>query len=149
MATINKTIQHEDSRRINRYMKWTKFFLFIVVFFFVWTMFVVISIYFLEMGYRWSLLSINEWIYLGWGVIGFCLCLELIFYGHYRSVVPKEVLFDTPEHKFFQRKHKYEFTQPKGAKGGIFTRTVVKIDDHTEVNIRIQMISPKDLWKNK
>ena len=144
-----KTFEDKDIILGNRYRKWSKAILLIAVIYFIWTVFVIISIYFLEMGYRWALLSIVEWIYLGCFLIGFFIALELIFFIHYRSAKKIRWEEEKPQPLFYKGKRLHIYTHPEGSKGGIFSKTHVKIDENNILNLRTQMILPDGLWGKK
>ena len=149
MSDIKTREKDDDIKLRNRYRKWSKAILLIAIIYFIWTSFVIISIYFLEMGYRWSFLSIGEWIYVGCFLIGFFIVLELIFYGHYHSTKKGKLEEEKPKPLFHKDKRLHMYTFPERAKGGIFSKTHIKIDENNIVNFRVQMVPPKELWGKK
>ena len=52
-----------------------------------------------------------------------------------------------PKPTFYKGKRLYVFTYPQGAKGGVFARTFIDIDDKTVINLRCQIIKPQEIWK--
>jgi len=52
-----------------------------------------------------------------------------------------------PKPVFYKGKRLYTFTYPEGARGGVFSKTIIEIDDKTAVNIRCQVIRPQQIWK--
>jgi hypothetical protein len=129
-----------------RYLKLSKFFLLIFALLLIWMVFVLGSIYFLDMGYRWLALSPEEWIYTFIGLLGFFIILEIIFVLHYTLAKRPKVEPEQPEPVYQQGKQRIEFTYPHHIHGGIFSKTYITIDDNTILNLRTLMIAAKDLW---
>jgi hypothetical protein len=140
----------EELRRVeHRYLKQLEVSVFMVILCCLWVGFVIISTYYLGMGYRWSLLSLEEWIYVGCFVIGFFLVIELVVYAHYRSLTKGERKREKPTLVFFQGKRVHVFTYPVHAKGGIFSKTYIPLGNDTLVQVRTQMVPPRELWSKK
>ncbi|MCX6664935.1 MAG: hypothetical protein NT038_02575 [Euryarchaeota archaeon] len=138
-----KTIEH-------RYLIQLKISLLLIILYGSWTAFVAMSIYYLKMGYRWSVLSIDEWMYIGCFMIGFFIVIELIIYFNYRSQKKttkwKEEKIST---QFFKGKQLYVYTYPLQAKGGIFSKTYIPLSDHMVLQIRTQMSPAEQMWPMK
>jgi hypothetical protein len=54
-----------------------------------------------------------------------------------------------PTQLSYKGKRLHVYTYPPGVKGGIFSKTHIKIDGDTILNVRIQMIPPQELWGKK
>ena len=50
---------------------------------------------------------------------------------------------------YYKGKKLHAYTFPVDSKGGIFSKTHIKIDENNILNLRIQMIPPKELWERK
>jgi hypothetical protein len=50
---------------------------------------------------------------------------------------------------YIQGKQVHNYTVPLDAKGGIFSKTFILIDEDSILNVRYQMIPSDDLWGNK
>jgi hypothetical protein len=51
--------------------------------------------------------------------------------------------------QFIKGKRVHNFTIPTGAKGGIFSKTYIKIDDYSVLDLRYQITPPYELWGKK
>ena len=149
MAEIKTYEINRDIILKDRYLKWSKVILLIAMIYFVWTIIVVISIYFLEMGYRWSILSMDEWMYTGCFILGFFIMLELILFSHYYSAKKKRLEKEKLKPLYHKGKRVHIYTNPDDIKGGIFSKTYVPIDENNTLRLRTQMIPPEHLWKKK
>ena len=130
----------------NRYKKWSKVFFVVALLYFIWAFVVVMGVYFFELGYRWSLLSINEWIYLGIGIFALFIVLEVIFLIHHTMAQKQQRAPGQPASLYYKGRRLHIFTYPAGSKGGIYSKTHIKIDDDNIVNVRVQMVPPANLW---
>ena len=133
-----------------RYLIQLKISLLLVILYCAWTAFVAFSIYYLNMGYRWSVLSIDEWMYIGCFMIGFFIVIELLLYFNYLSQ-KKTTIWDEEKisTQFFKGKQLYVYTYPLHAKGGIFSKTYIPLSDHMVLQIRTQMIPAEQMWLKK
>ncbi|HHE65661.1 MAG TPA: hypothetical protein ENL09_06530 [Bacteroidetes bacterium] len=107
---------------------------------------VILIVYYFGIGYKWiQALQISLPIALLIGIIIYAIFIVIILslYASYRSAKKKVV-----ESKALGNGEKplYVYTCPEGARGGIFSRTIIKIDNNAEVNIRYQMVKPEELW---
>jgi hypothetical protein len=46
----------------------------------------------------------------------------------------------------FEGKKIHVYTIPEGSKGGIYSKTYIKIDEENILNLRYQMIRPEEIW---
>lgn len=136
-----------DKEKIqHRYLRITKLFFLLISIYLLWISVILIGTYFLQLEYKWAVLTIEQWIlsaiFLICIVIGFEFIILLIYF-----ISKKRHL--TPKHKkvkFIQGKKVYSYTLPITAKGGIFSKTYIMIDEKRVLNLRYQMIPPQDLW---
>lgn len=52
-----------------------------------------------------------------------------------------------PKPVLYKGKKLYTFTYPEGARGGVFSKTIIDIDDQITINLRYQVLKPQDIWK--
>ncbi len=135
---------HEEKQK-NKLLKATKIFFIITVLYSCWIALVVIGTYFLRLGYNWAGLSLEQWILSAIVLIGLILIIEIILLFNY--LLPR-MKRQRPEKQkeFIQGKRVFRYTIPAEAKGGLFSKTYVLIDENRVLNLRYQMIPPSDLW---
>jgi hypothetical protein len=148
MLEIEELSKVEDKLKV-RYSTLSKLFAVIAILFIIWVFVVLLGIYLLGQGYNWALLSLDNWIYVLCVLIGFFVVLEIIFYLHYNGVSKKRLEAEKPEPEFTQGKRLYVYTHPKGAEGGIYSKTYIKIDENNVLRLRALIIPPQELWGAK
>lgn len=131
------------------YSKWSKIFLVITVLFIIWVILIALRIYLFELDYNWALLSLNNWVYACCLLIGFFIILEVFFYLHYNIARDKRLIQEKPKPQFYRSKRLYHYTHPKGAEGGIYSKTYIKIDENSVLRLRALMVPPGALWGKK
>jgi hypothetical protein len=139
----------EDQQK-QRMMKATKFFFLFTVLFTLWVAIVIMGVYFLELGSKWAILSMEQWILSAIALISIAIILEILLLLQY-MLSRRRILTDlepkTQKHvEYVQGKQVHIFTVPLDAKGGIFSKTYILLDNERVLNIRYQMIPPNDLW---
>ena len=132
-----------------RYSTLSKLFAVLAVLFIVWIVVIILGIYLLEQGYNWALLPLDSWIYLFCALIGFFVILEIIFYLRYNFAIKRRLVAEKSEPEFAQGKRLYVYTHPKGAEGGIYSKTYIKIDENGMLRLRDLMVPPQELWGKK
>ena len=148
MLEIEELSKVEDKLKV-RYSTLSKLFAVIAILFIIWVFVVLLGIYLLGQGYNWALLSLEGWIYVLCALIGFFIVLEIIFYLHYNGVKKRRLDAEKPEPEFTQGKRLYVYTHPKGAEGGIYSKTYIKIDETSVLRLRTLMVPPQELWNKK
>jgi len=148
MLEIEEISKVEDKLKA-RYSTLSKVFVAISILFIIWVFVVLLGIYLLGQGYNWALLSLDNWVYVLCALLGFFIVLEIIFYLHYNSVSKKRLDVEKPELEFTQGKRLYVYTHPKGAEGGIYSKTYIKIDENNVLRLRTLMIPPQEIWIKK
>jgi hypothetical protein len=98
---------------------------------------------------NWAGLTMNQWILTSIVLFCFFLILEIIFILNHFTTKKKQFEQDKPKPLLYKGKRLHKFTVPKGSKGGIFSKTFIKIDDQNILYLRYQMIQPNDIWGNK
>jgi hypothetical protein len=151
-----------DARMRARYRRIAMVFLVIAIVFTVWTMVVVVSIFMLQVGGGWTILTPTEWVLANIVVVAVFLVLDALIYVRYRAktrsmeppAVKERRLWrgrkeKTPAPELIHGREVYTVTLPPGAQGGIFSKTFVPIDDNRVLQLRYQMIPPMSLWPSQ
>ena len=137
-----------------RYSRLSKIFLIITVLFIIWVVIIALRIYLFELSYNWALLSLNNWVYVCCFLIGFFIILDVLFYFHYNVArnkgliqeKDKRLIQEKPKLQFYRGKRLYLYTHPKGAEGGIYSKTYIKIDENSVLRLRTLIVPPEALW---
>jgi hypothetical protein len=140
----------DEEKLKNRYLKASKLLFLFTVMYSLWIALVIMGVYFLQLGNKWAVFTIGQWILSAIILISVIIGLEIIFLLH-NTLSRKKHLhpeqFQQPV--YLQGKQVNSYTIPEGAKGGIFSKTFIMIDETRVLNLRYQMIPPNDLWKQK
>lgn len=75
------------------------------------------------------------------------IILIIVIHISFRRKIENLKMAMKPKPIIYKGKKLYTFTYPEGARGGIFSKTIIEIDDSTAVNVRCQVIKPEDLWR--
>jgi hypothetical protein len=145
MAAIDPAIRKEKLKQ--QYLKVSKIFLLIALIYSLWIAIVVIGVYSLSYEPKWAAFTIQQWMLSAIILLSILLILEIIFILHYLSSMRiKSKRESTQEQTYLQGKQVHNITIPNGAKGGIFSKTYILIDENRVLQLRYQMIPPHDLW---
>jgi hypothetical protein len=144
-----KVVRDEDRLKV-RYLKILKIIVLLAIIYFFWTVFHIISVYLLGFGSKWAAFTMDQWILSSIIFFSICIGLVLLFVLHHYIIKKRRIESEKPKPIFYKGKRLYTYTQPDRSKGGIFSKTFVKIDDGTALVLRFQMIPPINLWgKNR
>jgi hypothetical protein len=115
----------------------------------LWISLVIIGVYSLGLNNNWAGLTIDQWLYVGIGLISLFIIITIIL--NFLPIITMKLKAPKEKRKptFYHGKRVHEFTFPIESKGGVYSRTYINIDDKNLVNFRYQMIHPEDLWKPK
>jgi hypothetical protein len=91
----------------------------------------------------------DQWILSSIILYSIFIGLVLLFVLHYFIVKKRQIEREKPKPLFFKGKRLHTYTLPDNSKGGIFSKTFVKIDNDSILSLRYQMIQPRDLWSKK
>jgi hypothetical protein len=144
MPTVENE-RYEDKLKV-RYLKISKIIILLAVIYLIWTVFHIISVYFLGFGNKWAALTMDQWIISSIILFSICIGLVLLFILHYYIIKKIRIEREKPKPIFYKGKRLYIHTLPDGSKGGIFSKTFVKIDEDKILSLRFQMIPPINLW---
>lgn len=139
-----------EEKQKHRLLRVTKIFFLITILYSCWIILVVLGTYFLKLGYNWAGLTLEQWILSAIVLIGLILAIEIIVLLRYLLPRIKRLRPEKTKRKeYIQDKRVYRYTIPQDAKGGIFSKTYVLIDEDRVLSLRYQMIPPNDLWGQK
>jgi len=148
MITAEPIWDEEKLKR--RYLKASKLLFLFTVLYSLWIALVIMGVYFLQLGNKWAVLTLEQWILSAILLLGVVIGLEIIFILHNALLRKKQVQAEQPQQPvYLQGKQVNSYTIPAGAKGGIFSKTFIMIDEARVLNLRYQMIPPNDLWGQK
>lgn len=144
MPTVE--VERDEDKLKVRYLKITKIIILLAVIYLIWTVFHIISVYFLGLGNKWAALTMDQWILSSIIFFSICIGLVLLFVLHHYIIKKRRIESEKPKPAFYKGKRLYIHTLPDRSKGGIFSKTFVKIDEDTILSLRFQMIPPINLW---
>ena len=147
MPTVEQ--QRDEDKLKFRYSKVSKIILLITIIYTLWVSSLIIGVYYLGIGYKVAVLTMDQWIISSIVIFTFFLVLELIFLLHHYNTKKKRIESEKPKPMLIKGKRLHIYTIPEGSKGGIFSKTYVKIDENNVLNLRYQMILPNELWGKK
>jgi hypothetical protein len=140
----------DEEKLKQRLLKASKFFLLFTMIYSLWIVLIIIGTYFLQLGNKWAALTVEQWILSAIALISVVIALEVILLLQYTLLRKKQLQPEKQkQHVFLQGKHVHSYTLPIDAKGGIFSKTYILIDENRVLNLRYQMIPPNDLWGQK
>lgn len=148
MFEIRESQKAEDELRV-RYSILSKIFLVVAILFIIWVVLVALGIIVFELGPTWALLTLDNWIYAWCILTGFFVVLEVFFYLHFIAIRNKRLDQEKSKPEFIDGKRLYFYTHPKGAEGGIFSKTLIKIDENSVLRLRALVVPPGTLWSKK
>ena len=138
----------DEEKEKQQLLKASKFLFLCTIIYSLWTAFLIMSVYFLQFENKWAVLTIEQWILTAIVFISIAIVLEIILLFYYTLSRKKHI---PPEKQltFLEGKQVHNYTIPVKAKGGIFSKTYILIDEERILNLRYQMIPSKDLWEQK
>jgi len=139
-------IKNKDEVNLkNKYLKLSKIILVVVIIYTIWIAFIISSVYFLGYGNKWAILTMDQWIISSIVIFSFFVVLEVLLFINYILVKRRRIEGEKPKPALFKGRKLHIFTLPFKSKGGIYSKTYIKIDDENILNLRFQMIAPSDL----
>jgi membrane protein YdbS with pleckstrin-like domain len=140
----------DEEKLKRRYLKASKLLFLFVILYSLWIALVIMGVYFLELGIKWAVFTIEQWILSAIVLVSVVIVLEIIFFLHNALRRKKLVQAEQPQQSvYLHGKQVNSYTIPPGARGGIFSKTFIMIDETRVLNLRYQMIPPNELWKQK
>jgi hypothetical protein len=138
----------DEEQQKQRLLKATKFFFLFTVLYTLWIAVVIMGVYFLHLGNKWAILSMEKWILSAIALISVAIGLEVVLLIQY-TLSKKKQLEPKKQKEYIQGKQLHSYTIPFDAKGGIFSKTYILIDEDRVLNLRYQMIPSNDLWRQQ
>ena len=137
----------DEEKQKHRLLKVSKIFFLITIIYSLWIALLIMGVYFLQLGFKWAGFTIEQWLLSAIVLISVIIVLEVILLLQYmlsrmKHLHPKK----RKQKEYIQGKKVYRYTIPMNAKGGIFSKTYILIDEDRVLNLRYQMIPPNDLW---
>lgn len=146
MSAVEKNTD-EDILKV-RYLKTSKIILILAVIYALWITILIISVYFLGI-YKLAFLTMDQWIISSIILLGVFVGLDVIFILHHYMIKRKRIESEKPKPLYYKGKKLHLYTLPADSKGGIFSKTYVKIDGDNILNLRFQMIPPYEMRGKK
>ncbi len=140
----------DEERHKHKLIRVSKYFFIITLIYSLWIVLLISGVYFLQLGNTWAVLTIEQWLLSAIVLICIFIVLEVILVSQY-LLVKKEHFWPKKrtQKEYIQGKRVYRYTIPPDAKGGIFSKTYILIDENRILNLRYQMITPNNLWEQK
>lgn len=138
---------HWDEEKFqHRYIRVAKILFLLTGLYLLWILIVIIGVYFLRFGNTWAVLTTEQWILSAILLVSIVIGLEVILLLYYTLSKRRSLRPEEEKETYIQGKRVHNYTLPLDAKGGIFSKTYILIDEESVLNIRYQMIPPNDLW---
>jgi hypothetical protein len=141
----------DEEKLKRRYLRISKLILLLAVIYALWIAIVIIGTFSLNLGISWAMFTVDQWVlsaialFILFIILEFFLFLRLSLKKRKKTIKEKT---QTPT-QFIKGKQVYTLTIPFEAKGGIFSKTYIKIDDRAVLNLRYQITAPMELWGKK
>ena len=149
MPQIQTEMRNMENKLLGKYSFWSKLFILIIILLIILLSIVFLGVYIFGYGYNWALFSLDAWIIITSSLCVIFILLELFFYYNFSSKVAKRIELERPKPEFIDGKKVYIFTFPKGAEGGVFSKTYIEIDKKNILRVRSLIVPPDELWGNK
>ena len=148
---MNKS-SSSSKKSINILIILPKLFLIISVLLLMWIVILISGVSYLELDPDWAGISISTWLLIISVLFGVFIIIDIVMYmsptifmkGEFQEFISTE-----PSSEYLDGMKVYEYTYPKEKKGGLFSKTYIKVDDSTLIRVRNQMIPAEVLWPNK
>ena len=148
MATTEPIWDEEKQKQ--RLLKASKLIFLIIMIYSLWIALLIISVYYLEFEKEWAILTLEQWILSAIILISIAIGLEIILIILFILSKKKQLQLEKQKQPIYlEGKQVHNYTIPVNAKGGIFSKTYILIDQKRVLNLRYQMIPPYDLLGQK
>jgi hypothetical protein len=130
-----------------------KLFVILTVVFIMWIVIVLGGPMFGVFEPNWTGISPSVWMILISVLLVAFIIIDIVlyatprFFSESKEMKTATGLVEFPEVEQRAGKQVYDFTYPAGSKGGVFSKTYVKISEQAIVRIRNQMIRKEEIWK--
>ena len=138
-----KNKKNQEKNPIHIFKKISTVFIFLSIILILLVLIVAYGIIIMEQEPLWAYLSLDNWVIIVTTIILLFAIIEIIYYLTKIRMSDKIVEFKEvgPEEK--HGKKIYDFISPKDSKGGVFSKTYIKIDDENYLKLRHQIIPPE------
>lgn len=144
MFKKNKS-EEKSNYPINTFKIISRLFIFLSIVFILWIIIVASGIIINDMGSNWAYLTLENWVLLSVVIIIFFALIEIIYYLYTIYYSDKIIEFEEVEPETIHGKKVYIYTNPKNAKGGVFSKTYIQINNESILKFRNQIIPPDKL----
>ncbi|HEC95007.1 MAG TPA: hypothetical protein ENI45_03470 [Thermoplasmatales archaeon] len=130
----------------------SKVLLAVSIIYFVTLLLIILTIYYIGIGYAWTQrlqISLPTLAVTGCIMYSLFIIIILLLYITYYVERKRVEELEKPKPLYYKGKRLLVYTYPEGVRGGIFSRTILPVDDNTVVNLRFQMVKPEELWGKK
>jgi len=139
-----------EEKQKHRLFRTSKYVFIITLIYSLWIVLLVSGVYFLQFGNTWAVLTVEQWILSAIVLLSIFIVIEIFFLSQYLLLREKRLRPEKRRQKeYIQGKRVYRYTIPSDAKGGIFSKTYILIDENRVLNLRYQMVPPNNLWGQK
>ena len=153
MLIAMKNSSSSSNKSLNILILLPKLFLIISVLLLMWIVILISGVSYLELDPDWAGISISTWLLVISVLFAVFIVIDIIMYmsptifikGEIQEFVSTEPSSD----EYLDGMKVYEYTYPKQKKGGLFSKTYIKVDNSTLIRVRNQMIPADLLWPNK
>ena len=139
-----KTLENED-KSLKIFKKISGLFIFLSIILLLWVIIVAAGSIIMDMDTYWAYLSLENWALFASITIFLFAIIEIIYYFYLIKYSDKIVEFLEIGPETLHGKNIHDFTFPRNAKGGVFSKTYIQINKEDVVRIRNQMIPPEKL----
>jgi uncharacterized membrane protein YcjF (UPF0283 family) len=149
MAATEPTANEEKLKR--KYLRISKLILLFAMIYALWIAIVILGTFQLTLGVSWATFTVEQWVLSAIALFAVLIIIELLFFVRLSVMTPKKkrVKEGTTSEQFIKGKRVHIFTVPMDAKGGIFSKTYIKINESSVLNLRYQITAPQELWGKK
>ena len=144
-----KKSSSSPKKPMNIFLILPKLFLVICVLLLMWIVIVISGISVLEFDPDWAGLSLSTWLLIISILFGAFIIIDILMYvspSLFTKGTIQEFVSSEPAGEYLDGKIVYEYTYPEHKKGGIFSKTYIKINDSTLLRVRNQIIPAEMLW---
>lgn len=148
MVATESTGNEEKLKR--RYLRISKLILLFAVIYAFWIAIVILGTFYLALGISWATFTVEEWVLSAIALFAVFIVIELLLFARLSMTThTKKPAKEKATDQFIKGKRVHTFTIPLEAKGGIFSKTYIKIDEASVLNLRYQITAPTELWGKK
>lgn len=148
MARLNiKELTIENIEEKTR-VKYLNFFKILLVLSLILSLIIIlITIGVTAFGPNWAIIGLDIWIYFLVVLLIFFTILELTLYYRYISLKRKGNIKKQPQNQYINGRRVVVYTCPKGAIGGVFSKTYIPVDKKYILLLKNRIIPPSEIWK--